>query len=108
MGVYASGPVWGKVVDKRGPRILLASAFTFLLSGYLGIRYFYNSGLPDGVAHLSPYSLVLLAFCSLLTGAGGNGGLTGSVNSTAKTFPDKAVSSTNNAQIGFIFIFFLV
>jgi hypothetical protein len=26
-----------------------------------------------------------------MTGSGGNGGLTSSVNSTAKTFPDKAV-----------------
>jgi hypothetical protein len=30
-----------------------------------------------------------------MTGSGGNGGLTGSVNSTAKTFPDKAVCSSN-------------
>jgi hypothetical protein len=58
----------------------------------MGMRYLYNSGLPSGVAHLSIPAFLLLATCSFLTGAGGNGGLTGSVNSTAKTFPDKAVS----------------
>lgn len=92
MGVYISGPALGKIVDKRGPRIPLASAFAFLLTGYLGMRHFYDAGLPDGVTHIFPSSLVILSFCSLLTGAGGSGGLAGAVNSTAKTFPDKAVS----------------
>lgn len=97
VGVYITGPIWGKIVDKRGPRIVLAGAFTFLLAGYLGMRYFYASGLPDGVSHISTFSFVLLAFCSFLTGGGGNAGITSAVNSTAKTFPDKTVSSTFNA-----------
>ena len=89
--MYISGPIFGKIVDKRGPRIPLACAFTFLLTGYLGMRHFYDAGLLDGVTHISPASLIVLSFCSLLTGAGGSGGLSGAVNSTAKTFPDTAV-----------------
>lgn len=56
------------------------------------MRYLYNAGLSDGVKHLSSPAFLLLAGCSFLTGAGSNGGLAGSVNSTAKTFPDKAVN----------------
>jgi hypothetical protein len=78
-------------VDSRGPRILLACSFVFLLGGYSGIKYIYDSGLaPDA---LSAPSIVFYALllCSFLTGVGSLGGLTSSVNSTAKTFPDRAV-----------------
>ena len=57
------------------------------------MRYFYDRGLPEGVKTLSAGGFLALILCSYLTGAGGNGGLTSSVNSTAKTFPDEAVSS---------------
>jgi len=55
------------------------------------MRHFYDTGLPKGTDHLSLLGFITLAACSFLTGAGGNGGLTGAVNSTAKTFPDQAV-----------------
>ena len=78
-------------MDTEGPRILLAGAFLFLLIGYSGIRYLYDSGLPPNTPTLS-----ILGFCGLvaftyLTGSGGNAGLVSAVNSTAKTFPDQAV-----------------
>ena len=78
-------------MDTKGPRILLAGAFLFLLIGYSGIRYLYDSGLPPNTPTLS-----ILGFCGLvaftyLTGSGGNAGLISAVNSTAKTFPDQAV-----------------
>ncbi|KAF8890415.1 major facilitator superfamily domain-containing protein [Infundibulicybe gibba] len=101
VGVYSSGPVWGRIVDTRGPRLLLALSFIFLFSGYSGIRYLFNSGLPDSNANttLSTFRFCILVACSYLTGAGGNGGLTSSVNSTAKTFPDRARATTTGIVI---------
>lgn len=98
MGVYSSGPVWGRIVDSRGPRYLLASGFVLLLLGYSGIRHVYDVGLPmsesDPSSQLSAWRFYALIACSFVTGAGGNGGLTGAINSTAKTFPDRAVCIT--------------
>ncbi|EDQ99776.1 uncharacterized protein LACBIDRAFT_315269 [Laccaria bicolor S238N-H82] len=50
IGVYASGPIWGRIVDRRGPRILLACGFMFLFGGYSGIRHLYDEGVPDDAA----------------------------------------------------------
>ncbi|TFK35096.1 major facilitator superfamily domain-containing protein [Crucibulum laeve] len=99
IGVYSSGPIWGRIVDTRGPRILLVGAFLLLLSGYSGIRHMFNAGLPEGAKTLSAFSFWLLVTCSYMTGAGGNGGLTSSVNATAKTFPDHARASTTGLVI---------
>lgn len=78
-------------MDRRGPRIPLIGAFILLLTGYSGVKLFFDAGLPEGVATMTTFNFCLLVFCSFMTGAGGNGGLTSSVNSTAKTFPDKTV-----------------
>ncbi|KAF8075789.1 major facilitator superfamily domain-containing protein [Lyophyllum atratum] len=94
VGVYSSGPIWGRIVDLRGPRILLASAFVLLLSGYSGIRYIFDSGIPTSSTTLSTLSFCVLVVCGFMTGAGGNAGLTSAVNSTAKSFPDKARATT--------------
>jgi len=91
VGVYSTGPIWGRIVDSRGPRILLAGAFLCLSIGYSGIRYLYDSGLPRNTSSLSIFGFCALVAFSLLTGAGGNAGLVSAVNSTAKTFPDQAV-----------------
>ena len=91
VGVYSTGPIWGRIVDSHGPRILLASSFVFLLGGYSGIRYFYVSGLAPDALTVPILSFSALVLCSFLTGAGGNGGFMSAVNSTAKTFPDRAV-----------------
>lgn len=92
MGVYFSGPLWGRIVDSRGPRPLLISSFALLLAGYFGIRSLYDSGPgSESATPLSTFKYVLLVACGLMTGAGGNAGLTGAINSTAKTFPDRAV-----------------
>jgi hypothetical protein len=78
-------------VDSRGPRILLACSFVSLLGGYSGIRYLYDSGLAPDALSVPAISFCALLLCSYLTGAGSAGGFTSSVNSTAKTFPDRAV-----------------
>ncbi|KAJ7661486.1 major facilitator superfamily domain-containing protein [Mycena polygramma] len=93
VGVYSSGPFWGRIVDTRGPRIPLALSFLFLFFGYTGIRYFFDAGVAEG-STLSSISMGLLIACSFMTGAGGNASFTGAVNSTAKTFPDKARATT--------------
>ncbi|KAJ7886216.1 major facilitator superfamily domain-containing protein [Mycena olivaceomarginata] len=93
VGVYSSGPFWGRIVDSRGPRIPLSFAFVFLFFGYTGIRHFYNVGVENG-ATVSSLSLALLIACSFMTGTGGNAGFTGAINSTAKSFPDKARATT--------------
>lgn len=83
-------------------RRLLAAAFLFLLIGYSGIRYFYDSPDTGNTERLSNFSFSILVFCSFLTGAGGNGGLTSSVNATAKTFPDQMrASATGLVLSGF-------
>ena len=91
VGVYSSGPVWGRIVDSKGPRILLAGAFLCLATGYFGMRYLYDSGLPRDTSILSIFGFCALVAFSFLTGTGGNAGLVSAVNSTAKTFPDQAV-----------------
>ncbi|KAF8147204.1 major facilitator superfamily domain-containing protein [Crassisporium funariophilum] len=63
------------------------------------MRYLYDRGLPPDASTLSTLGFCALVACSSLTGAGGNGGLTGSVNSTAKTFPDRARASTTGLVI---------
>ena len=60
-----------------------------LLAGYTGIRAFYDHA--DSITPLSTTMLVILITCSFLTGFGGNGGLTGSMNANAKSWPDKRV-----------------
>ncbi|KAL0948954.1 hypothetical protein HGRIS_009059 [Hohenbuehelia grisea] len=98
-GVYTSGPIWGRIADSRGPSILLAGAFVFLLVGYSGIRHFYDAGLAATETTLSTPAFLMLVIFSILTGAGGNGGHTGSVNATAKSFPDRARGSTTGFVI---------
>ncbi|KAF8812663.1 MFS general substrate transporter [Phlegmacium glaucopus] len=93
-GVYCSAPVWGKIVDSRGPRIILIVSCAFLLGGYSGIKYFYDSGLPPDTNTLPALSFYLLVLCSFLTGSGSLGGITSSLNSTVKSFPDGARAST--------------
>ncbi|KAF8655191.1 hypothetical protein AX16_003223 [Volvariella volvacea WC 439] len=100
VGVYSTGPIWGRLVDTRGPKIPLTFAFLFLLSGYSGIRHFFDAGVPKDAPTISDWTFGLLVLCGYLTGAGGNGGLTSSVNSTAKSFPDRARASATGLVIG--------
>jgi hypothetical protein len=92
VGVTISAPVWGRIVDSQGPRILFVLSFVFLLGGYSGIKYLYDSGLPPGTSTLPALRFYILVLCNFLTGAGSFGGLTSSLNSTVKSFPDEIVS----------------
>ena len=84
-------------MDSRGPRILLVSAFLFLISGYLGMKSFYDSGLPPETKSLPNLTFFALILCSFLVGSGGSSAYTASVNSTAKTFPDTVVRQVSLA-----------
>lgn len=75
-------------------------SFLSLLIGYNGIRHFYDEFTDDppaqpsimaDVEKISMFSFCVLAFCSFLTGVGGDGGLTTAMNATAKSFPDRLV-----------------
>ncbi|KAK2459401.1 hypothetical protein APHAL10511_008588 [Amanita phalloides] len=94
IGVYSSGPIWGRFVDLRGPRIPLLSAFFLLLIGYYGIRHIYDQGLSPGETTVSVFTFILLVLFGLMSGAGGNAGIASAINSTAKTFPDSARATT--------------
>ncbi|KAI0337334.1 MFS general substrate transporter [Trametopsis cervina] len=88
IGVYATAPIWGVIVDSRGPKPLLLLAFFSLLIGYNGMRHFFDAGLPEGATDISLLSFCALVVCGFLTGIGGNGGLASAMNSTAKSFPE--------------------
>jgi MFS family permease len=90
--VYISGPIWGKIVDSGGPKKPFICAFLFLLAGYSGIKYIYDFGaqsFQDSSSTLSESTFAFLLLSAVLTGAGGNAGLTSSVNVAAKSFPDR-------------------
>lgn len=85
VGVYLSGPAWGRVVDSKGPRIPLISAFACLLIGYLGIKHIYDDGTGTATSFMH---LAILIACSCITGLAGNAGLAVAINTTAKSFPE--------------------
>ncbi|KAI0075891.1 MFS general substrate transporter [Panus rudis PR-1116 ss-1] len=94
IGVYGTAPFMGKLVDTRGPRILITIAFFGLLVGYAGMRQMYVSGLPEGQSHLSNVGFFALLGCGFLSGIGGNGGIMAAMNVSAKSWPDRARATT--------------
>ncbi|KAF9236916.1 major facilitator superfamily domain-containing protein [Melanogaster broomeanus] len=98
MGVYSTGPIWGRIVDRKGPRIPLIGASISLLVGYLGIKIIYDGGIGDR-ASVSSLELAVLVMCGYVTGLGGNAGLAASINTTAKSFPDSARATTTGFVI---------
>ncbi|KAG6917475.1 hypothetical protein DXG01_002452 [Tephrocybe rancida] len=95
----AAAPILGRIVDLRGPRILLASAFVLLLGGYSGMKTIFDSGVPTTSSSISTLTLCTLVLCSYMTGVGGTAGLTSAINTVAKTFPDRARATTTGLVI---------
>ncbi|KIY68607.1 MFS general substrate transporter [Cylindrobasidium torrendii FP15055 ss-10] len=93
LGVYSTGPIWGKVVDSKGPKIPLALAFILLFSGYSGIRHIYDQGLLAEQSTISSLTFWSMLVCAFMTGAGGNGGNSACVNAIARTFSEKLRAS---------------
>ncbi|KAI5985529.1 major facilitator superfamily domain-containing protein [Pisolithus albus] len=100
VGVFASGPIWGRIVDSRGPRIPLIGAFLCFLAGYTGIKRMYDAGTDSGTS-ISAAHFTLLVVCGLLTGLGANAGIASAINTTAKSFPASAFSLALASQPSF-------
>ncbi|KIJ58792.1 hypothetical protein HYDPIDRAFT_44335 [Hydnomerulius pinastri MD-312] len=93
VGVYSSGPVWGRIVDLRGPRIPFIGASICPLFGYSGIKRIYDDGVGGGTT-VSALHFAVLVVCGFMTGLRGNARLGAAVNTTAKCFPDTAVRTS--------------
>jgi MFS family permease len=102
VGVYGVTPIVGRIVDAKGPRYVFVAACLLLLVGYSVIRFIYDRGAqPSG--SISTFTFGLLVFSSFMTGVGGSGGLTSSINATVKSFPERAVSQ--NVFLIFVLVF---
>lgn len=83
MGVYLSGPLWGKLVDRRGPKRALAIGSVLIFVGYGGLSLLYEGRL------LKTSSLFLLALLSLFTGLGNCAAFTAAMNAQAKSWHEE-------------------
>ncbi|WVF70375.1 hypothetical protein IAT40_005165 [Kwoniella sp. CBS 6097] len=113
LGVYMTGPLWGKLVDSRGPKLPLFLGGLCCLIGYSTVHAFYVGTLslrapPSSTDPTAPEEaptqmrLLFLLFAMFLTGCGGSSGLTSGVNATAKSFPDSTrASATGTVLAGF-------
>jgi hypothetical protein len=61
----------------------------------MGIKIIFDAGLTEGQEQASSATVVLLVFCGFLTGTGGSGAASGSLNTVAKSFPEHIVSTRN-------------
>ena len=85
-GAHISGPIWGRLIDANGPRLVLLAACGLLFSGYYGTKVIYDLGVPSGSATISATTTFILVLFKAMTGSGGNAGFTAGMNSTAKSF----------------------
>lgn len=102
LGVYLTGPIWGKIIDTYGPRMPLVSAAILTFVGYQSVRLFYLGifpirSAPDDPA--SPVGVILLAFALFCTGTAGSAGLGAAMNTVARSFPDKTRASATGAVL---------
>ena len=94
VGVYGSAPFLGRLADSRGPRLSLALSFLLLLTGYLGVKGVYDAS-GDHAERAKGGTLSILILFGLLTGIGSNAGYSATLNTVAKSFPNKIVSSSS-------------
>ncbi|KAK6904259.1 hypothetical protein I203_107775 [Kwoniella mangroviensis CBS 8507] len=102
LGVYLTGPVWGKIVDSRGQRIPLLVGGTCCLIGYTTVHAFFTGTISlrsSSSSEISQFRLFILELAMFLTGCGGSSGLTSAVNATAKSFPDSTRASASGTVL---------
>lgn len=102
--VYLTGPFFGHLADRNGPRVLVFVGAVLLGIGYLGLFWSYEKGGHDmdvsagtedstnAVATGSSVSLPLLALFSFSTGLGSALGMTSGLNAVARAFLPATVS----------------
>lgn len=83
MGVYLSGPFWGRLVDRKGPKIALALGAFLVLIGYGGLSVSYQG------TFWSSTSLSALGMFSLFSGLGNSGAFTAAMNAQAKSWREE-------------------
>lgn len=88
---YLSAPVHGIVIDKYGPRGLLALASVSLFVGYTIVAQAFQEDAWD-----IPVPILMVAMG--LTGLGSNAGFTASLNTTGKNFPATVGNKTTYAE----------
>ncbi|CAK9784994.1 unnamed protein product [Cutaneotrichosporon oleaginosum] len=100
LGVYLTGPIFGRIIDLYGPRGPLACAAALNFVGYQGARAFYRGTLPigdeDGPSTLGVTALAMALF---FTGTAGSAGLGSAMNTVARSFPDKTRASATGAVL---------
>lgn len=79
MGMYVSGPLWGRWIDKSGPHGAVLAGALLVLSGYGMISRAYKYEWHD-------LPVVFLAFFCLLTGLGNSAGNNAAINVQAKNW----------------------
>lgn len=100
MQVYLTGPFFGYLADRKGPRALLFAGATLLGLGYFGLFWSYESGgssTPSPHHENTTVPLPLLGFFSLCTGIGSALGNTAGLNSVARTFVPATVSQQSTS-----------
>lgn len=83
MGVYLSGPIWGRLVDRTGPRPALLIGALLVLAGYGGLSLSYERRIWQNT------SLAFLSFLSLLSGLGNSAAFTAAMNAQAKSWNEE-------------------
>ncbi|PWN32787.1 MFS general substrate transporter [Meira miltonrushii] len=83
MGVYLSGPFWGRLVDKKGPKVALALGAILVAVGYGGLSVSYGGTI------WSSTSLPTLCMFSLFSGLGNSGAFTAAMNAQAKSWKEE-------------------
>lgn len=97
--VYLTGPFFGYLADRRGPRSLLFAGAVLLGIGYFGLFWSYESGDPS--SHHTAVPMPLLALFSFSTGLGSALGNTAGLNSVARAFVPATVSVKNRIVVVF-------
>ncbi|KAG9120347.1 hypothetical protein FRC07_004196, partial [Ceratobasidium sp. 392] len=108
IGVYFFAPVSGWIVDRRGPKLPLFLASSFLFLGYGGIRLLFTLASPSSSGN-SAGLVTVLSLCSWLTGVAGSAGIISAMNAGVRSFPEKlhaSVTGTTNSAFGLSAFFF--
>lgn len=79
MGLYISGPIWGRIVDRNGPYTALWFGAACTLVGYGAFSYAYTKGWDD-------IPVALLSLFMFFSGVGNQAALCGSINVQAKSW----------------------